>query len=231
MLIDSQTVRQYANYKSVITFKDWVRVNTSMDNLLCSESNCYSNFHIGSSFRFSLKVVAEVWLMGLSEATCSKCDHLYLAHYSTDLMWKLQDRHEERIDRMAERRYNEAKRNQDEQEGTIAYLEKSIKGIGEETNQYLASLGNLIESYDALSLSGSFLGQLQKSISVAEMKLEAMYNSSTDRESVGGLEERLKYMKQKFKVGEEADARAKMVRRISNMVASHMRFGSLSTII
>ncbi|PFH47861.1 hypothetical protein AMATHDRAFT_76995 [Amanita thiersii Skay4041] len=62
----------------------------------------------------------------------------------------------------------------------------------------LAEVGELTQSYAKLSLSGSFAGQIKKSVRLIEVNLEAMRHNKADLKSIEKVEKSLEHMKDKL---------------------------------
>ena len=182
-----KTMKQYENFKSVITSKLWVQENTLTHNTLCAEPNCYSNCHIKCRLFFSLSPYIIRFCSAIAgHNSCRKCNHSYHSHRHYHSEWKQQVHSQTKID-----------------------LDQVILDLDLDLEQALISLGGLTESYARLSLSGCFAGQVKKSIMLLETNLEAMRNNGTDSKSIEMMEKSLESMKQKLRVVEAANEKAK----------------------
>ena len=205
-----KTMKQYENFKSVITSKLWVQENTLTHNTLCAEPNCYSNCHIKCRLFFSLSPYIIRFCSAIAgHNSCRKCNHSYHSHRHYHSEWKQQVHSQTKIDHEAETKYNEAKKEKKEHETMIVDLDQVILDLDLDLEQALISLGGLTESYARLSLSGCFAGQVKKSIMLLETNLEAMRNNGTDSKSIEMMEKSSEIMKQKLRVVEAANEKAK----------------------
>lgn len=204
-------MKQYENFKSVITSKVWTQERTSSHNTLCSEPNCYSNCHVQCSLKFSLDPEKFLGCNAMDGGrTCRECNHAYDSHRHYNSLWKLEDHRQENIDHKAEEKYNKAKREKNGRETMIVDLDKVISRLDSELGEALSSLRRLTDSYAGLSLSGSFAGQIKKSVRLMEVRLEAMRNDEgSDVKSIEMFEKSLENMKQKLRVVEAADEKEK----------------------
>ncbi len=91
----------------------------------------------------------------------------------------------------------------------LADLKRSVASLDVDMEESLARVGFLTESYAKLSLSGSFAGQVKKSVRLLETNLQAMQSNNADRKSVEAVEKSLESMKAKLNVVEEAKAKTK----------------------
>ncbi|KAK2459283.1 hypothetical protein APHAL10511_008704 [Amanita phalloides] len=139
---------------------------------------------------------------------CIRCGHSY-SHRHYNALWKKEEYRQESVDREAEKMYNKAKKEKNDHETMIVDLDKVISDLDKELDEVLTSLGRLIESYAKLSLSGSFAGQVKKSVRLLEANVEAMRQNRADQKSIEMIEKSLENMKQKLRVVEEANERAR----------------------
>ncbi|KAK2459485.1 hypothetical protein APHAL10511_008500 [Amanita phalloides] len=204
------TMKQYENYKSVIMSQVWVQKSMSYHSTLCSQPNCHSNCHDGCNLSFSLdpNIFLRCFAMSGGHA-CLQCGHSYDRHRHYNALWKQEEHRQESVDRDAEEKYNKAKKEKNNHETMIVDLDKVISDLDQELGEVLTSLGWLTESYAKLSLSGSFAGQVKKSVRLLEANVEAMRRNGADQKSIEMVETSLENMKQKLRVVEEANERAK----------------------
>jgi len=80
---------------------------------------------------------------------------------------------------------------------SIAEVKKTIETYNKEIEQATEEIGHLAEQYSELSLSGSFSGQVGKSVKLFETHLESIRNRS-DPENVQRIEESLDRLKKKL---------------------------------
>jgi len=155
---------------------------------------------------------------------CRQCNHSYNSHRHYNSLWKLKDHSQEKIDHDAEDKYNKAKKEKNTHETMIVDLDQVILDLDLELEEALISLGRLTESYARLSLSGSFAGQVKKSVRLLEANLEAMRNNKADLKSIEMIEKSLDNMKQKLLVVEAANEKAKgNVGRPTESILSRIR--------
>ena len=212
-------MKQYENFKSVISSKVWKQEKTSSHNTLCSEPDCYSNCHIECGLKFSLDSEIFLRCKAMDGKTCLKCNHSYNSHRHYNSLWKLEDHKQESIDHDAEQKYKRAMREKNNRETLIVDLDKVISGLDSELDKALSSLGRLTEAYARLSLSGSFAGQVEKSVRLMETRLEAMRKDQEDHKSIEMFEKSLENMKQKLKVVEAANEKTKERFKTSGAIA------------
>ncbi|EDR01022.1 uncharacterized protein LACBIDRAFT_312793 [Laccaria bicolor S238N-H82] len=160
-------------------------------NTVCHFPLCYTNCHEKCSGGFTLgrwKLI-ECRKLANNRGTCKECRHPIVYHHHDKVAWC------EKV---------EEKSNYD---GTtsvsIAEVQKTNEIYNKEIEEATDEIGSLAEKYSELSLSGSFSGQVGKSVTLFETHLENMRNKS-DPESVKRLEESLNQLKNKLRLLQDA---------------------------
>jgi len=112
------------------------------------------------------------------------------------------------VDKDAEKKYLDAEYGIAQKEVTMIELQEAVDKMSQDMAEALAEIGTLAESYAKLSLSGSFAGQVEKSVRMLELTLEGMRGNGTDAGTIEIVEESLNTMKVKLQVVEQAAAHA-----------------------
>ncbi|KAK2467600.1 hypothetical protein APHAL10511_000455 [Amanita phalloides] len=202
------TMKQYENYRSVITTENWNLVYTSHHNTVCRYPQCYGNCHLSCKLPY-LSDSDPTTCCAMTGLECRVCGHSVLEHRHYRSLWKEKDSTQVLVDEVAERKYNEAKQNNDEEEKMMIDLGKDIKNLDQDMEETLVSLGRLTESYANLCLGGSFSGQVRKSVRLLEMTLENIRFHDADPRSVELVEKSLEDMKKKLEVVQRVDEKVK----------------------
>src|SRR6266550_1502163 len=217
--------------------KFWKQVDSDTLNMICHHPQCHANCTIGvepESLRpghvfaalvglpFILigSVVYAAYLGGRTMVSFFRgnatqappprkvcnCGHPDEDHSLRKSLWKQRDTNWV-IDEGAEKRYDEAKRKNDENSKIMVDIKHIIASLDERIQQELALVRELVESYASLSLAGSFAIQVKKAIKYMKVNLEAMRNNTSDPKLVETVEESLEIMKNKLIVVEVANQR------------------------
>lgn len=202
-------MKQFRNYQSVITKQIWVQSPTQRHNTVCSLPNCYSNCHIACGLGFTLEPKDLLPCTAMRGVSCKECGHSHLDHRHYNSQWKQEDHTQTTVDKDAETKYRAAERNNTLQERMLADLKSAIASLDVDMEESLAIVGILTEAYAKLSLSGSFAGQVRKSVRLLETNLQAMRSNQADPKSVEAVERSLVSMKAKLKLVEEAKVKTK----------------------
>ncbi|EDR04932.1 uncharacterized protein LACBIDRAFT_330139 [Laccaria bicolor S238N-H82] len=165
---------------------------------------CYSNCHVKCHLDFTLDPMklSRCWAFP-SQGACQVCNHSIQAHQHYNSLWFEKHETEDYVDARRKRRYDEATKMFKSTQVSIKDVRSFIDIIGKEMADATEEIGRLAEEYAKLSLSGSFSGQVKKSVKVLETHLEAIRNK-TDDASVKRMEASLEQLRGKLRVLEVA---------------------------
>ncbi|EDR10206.1 uncharacterized protein LACBIDRAFT_325894 [Laccaria bicolor S238N-H82] len=179
-----------ANFKKVIQKGTWTLQDTDTYNTTCQFSLCYTNCQEKCSGGFTLlgrwKLI-KCRKLAYYGGTCIECSHSMKHHLQGKKAWY------EKLEKI----------NCIDETTTIAEVLKTIDTCNENIEEATAQIGRLAEQYSELSLSGSFSGQVGKSVRLIETHLESIRNRS-DPESAKRIEESLNVLKKKLRLLEDA---------------------------
>ncbi|KAM6499732.1 hypothetical protein JOM56_005240 [Amanita muscaria] len=200
------TMGKYQHYQDVVKEKVWTLCATREPNTTCLLPDCYSNCPINRpELEKSHRSKASTWEKNWSE----HIPHPYHHHTHDHIEWQQKDHQRIVINRDAEKKYNAAKNENEKQEALKATIQETINNLSEEIENCLNRLALLTEEYAKLSLSGSFTGQVGKTVLLLELNLESMRNNGTDSELVRKVAESLERMKEMLNILEEAKAKVR----------------------
>ncbi|KIK01744.1 hypothetical protein K443DRAFT_678156 [Laccaria amethystina LaAM-08-1] len=209
------TVEGSKNFKNEITKKRWVYKDQSYHSTICSEPQCYSNCHVPCSLTFSidpkgLRGCAAFWDSKNHFDYCrrSGCGHHMNKHRHYNSTWFHLEEKDMITDEKTKKRHEEATELLKNKEISIADVQKVIENTGKEMAEATEEIGRLAAKYSELSLSGSFSGQVKKSVRLLETHLEGIRNKS-EPDSIKQIEASLDQLKNKLRVLEVAAEAAK----------------------
>ena len=181
-----QTDSGAADYKRVIQRGIWILQKSDTHNTICHVPLCYTNCHEKCSDGF---ILLGFWKRKCSrfsygQDTCHSCNHSITHHRHDKVTWyeEKRDHTDNKIDR------------RETTTVSIADVRKTIENYNKEIEQATEEIGRLAEQYSKLSLSGSFSGQVGKSVKLFETHLEGIRNTS-DPGKVKQIEESLDQLK------------------------------------
>lgn len=88
-------------------------------------------------------------------------------------------------------------------------LRQTIANMDTALADATAKVGQLVEDYARLSLSGSFAGQAKKSVALLELNLETMRGNGTDEQTIKSVEKALSRMREKLELDKKAKEQAR----------------------
>jgi len=182
-------MRIYEKFESVITKKFHVQEYTTRHNTLCSYSGCYSNCDPNCYLNFTIDPSHLSGCGAMSNGRCTRCGHGQYYHRHYNSLWKLVDDRQVVVDHMAKARFKSALDEKTRKGQLMAALQRArdnlTKAIGEETIE----LEKLVTEYAGLSLTGSFSGQVDKSVKLMELSLQGMLESGADEDTIKKMEQ------------------------------------------
>ncbi|KIJ66933.1 hypothetical protein HYDPIDRAFT_26350 [Hydnomerulius pinastri MD-312] len=216
------TIEQYKKYQSTIKQQVYKQIDTPKHNTLCAVPKCYNNCHeqCQLDFSFDPKGLLNCWAFSGSKGLqgCRKCDHSYEHHHHYNVRWELREDTQITIDKEAKKKHDEAVSEKAQQELGMAQLKKTIASMDTALEEATAKVGQLVDEYAKLSLSGSFAGQVKKSVALLELNLETMRGNGTDEQTIKAVEKALARMKEKLALVEKAKQEARKNRSIGRKI-------------
>ena len=103
------------------------------------------------------------------------------------------------IDKVAEKMYYEAE-SERLKEAMKAMALKAVDELTRGIEEAIAQVGSLATEYANLSLSGSFAGQIEKSIKLIALNIEKMQHDGSNPEMIGRLEKSMSHMQVKLDI-------------------------------
>ena len=138
-------------------------------------------------------------------------------HYNS--IWFHQVEKENIINSGTQKKHEEATQNLKDKEVDIEKVRKAADTIGEEMVTATEEIGRLAAKYSELALSGSFTGQVKKSVKLLEMHLEGIRNKGdVDPGTIKQIEASLDQLQNKLRVLEVAAEAAKSKISTPNVV-------------
>lgn len=194
------------DFEKVIKRKCHIQAPMTYHSTLCSVPDCYGNCHEHCGLNFSLdpSQLSRCIAMHNRGSTCKVCGHRRDDHRHYNTLWKEVEEDERVVDEEAEKKYREATSEKDRKEAMKERAQIAIDELTKNVDDAIIQLGILAEEYANLSLSGSFAGQVEKSLKLLELNIEKMRNDGSDPEVIKKVEKSMASMDDKLKVLREA---------------------------
>ena len=144
-------------------------------------------------FSFDPENLADCSAMEIFGENCVECGHLREKHHHYSCIWVEKEEDERVIDKVAEKMYYEAE-SEKLKEAMKAMALKAVDELTRGIEEAIAQVGSLATEYANLSLSGSFAGQIEKSIKLIALNIEKMRHDGSNPEIIGRLEKSMLHM-------------------------------------
>lgn len=109
-------------------------------------------------------------------------------------------------DKDAKQKFQAASRDKSRYQGALKKVQAAIEDLDSQIGHLKDEIGDLCNSYQSLSLSGSFAGQIAKSVRLFELNLEALQTNGADPQTIRMMEKSIETMRQKQDLVNEAAA-------------------------
>ena len=192
------------------------QVDKSYHSTLCCEPNCYRNCHERCGLIFSLdpNVLKRCVAIKQLKTKCSICGHERDSHRHYNALWEEVEEDEKVVDEEARKKYGEAQNVVQRKEVLRELCQVSIDDFAREVDDITREIGKLAEEYGNLSLSGSFSSQVEKSIEVLNLNIDAMKTDGSDPEMIAKLEKGKVHLAEKLGVLREAREKTRKFRNL-----------------
>jgi len=197
----------YKNFESIITKKVRVREDTTQHNTLCNFSGCYTNCHQDCKLDFTLDPSGLSGCAAMTDGVC-KCGHGLDFHQHYRSIWKLVDDRQVVVDSSAKQNFNNAKDTKTRKELLLEDVKHARDILTNAIDEDMKLLARLVVEFGKLSLSGSFSGQVHKSVRLLELNLETM-RGSTDEDAIRKMEQSVETLKKQLTVLKRAESKPK----------------------
>jgi len=206
----TQLMMTYNEFETIMNRPVKAQATTSTHNTLCSRPDCYSNCHVNCSLSFSLDPEIFEGCSIMKDGYCKKCKHSAIDHRHFNSLWEDTNDTQVVVDEDAKQKFQAASRDKTRYQGALKEVEMSIKVLDVQIETLKVDIGRLCHSYQSLSLSGSFAGQISKLIRLFELTAEAQQANGADSQTIAMMTKSIEMMRLKQKLVDEADAAAEI---------------------
>ena len=201
--------------------------SSSTNNLVCGQANCYSNCDIDYEYNIPLD------LDGCNQGLCGECNHDLRDHHRCRATWRSETNVQVLFGDDFKRQWRSAIGKTGKRK-VLATLRAKVLGDLTEANNHatseLAQLAQLVERYDRLSLSGSFLTQVDNTIKLLDQKHALLIGKrEVSQDQLREVEKGLYHIKKKrelFNTAQEAPKAKGITRNIILKVKGFLGFKS-----
>jgi hypothetical protein len=183
------------NFETISTKSTKVENDSPHHNTRCLQPNCYSNCHIECSIPSALDLEALNCCPVFSDGTCTKCHHPTADHCHGPSIWDETIESQVVVDEDAKRKFHTASQDKVKYEIALNRAKVSIQDLDLQIDALKNDIGMRCTSYDVLSLSGSFSGQILKLVQLSELILRAMQVRGAEQIAIEATQDGIKKMK------------------------------------
>ena len=177
----------------------WKQQHSSTTNMICGETNCYSNCDIDYESNVPLD------LKGFFGGDCDKCNHSLWNHHRCHSKWEQVTNTQVSVDQNI-KEWEAAKDGTERTAILNTVCEKALRELDKIINGATNDLAQLVERYSRLSLSGSFVAQVSSAVRLLKQHYIALEKKGVDQDQLQRVKVSLDQMKRKL--GSLNDAKA-----------------------
>ncbi|GJE92647.1 hypothetical protein PsYK624_088020 [Phanerochaete sordida] len=201
-----------------------VQVKTERHNTLCTGiADCRSNCHEGCGLDFALKdsELADCSSMQPTGTVCNVCHHPRQNHKHFNVKWDTETQKQKQPNPEAVQRLKDARTAKDAQQQAREIAQGFIDEYARDIETYTDEIARLAEEYSKLALSGSFAGQVEKSVQLLDYNLEKMKSNGTPSETIAQVQSCRNSMQAKLDLLKKARADERK-QRVTNGVLNKL---------
>jgi len=159
----------------------------------------------------------------MANGYCNKCRHPAIDHRHFNSIWEDSNNTQHIVDEDAKQKFHAASQDQSRYQDALSQVESSIEDLDGQIKKLKFDIGRLCRSYQSLSLSGSFAGQISKFIRLFELTVEVQQASGADSQTIEMMLNSIEMMRRKQKIVDEA---AGTVQRSRSVLVVPLNSGS-----
>lgn len=192
-----------SNLENTITTAVWKLQHSSTNNMICGQTNCYSNCEIDYKFDVPLD------MKGRFKGSCNKCKHSLWDHHRCHSTWGQVADTQVLIDQDVKRKWAAAKDGKAKMAVLNAFRERVLRHLNQIINGATSDLARHVERYTLLSLSGNFSAQVHSVVRLLEQNYMTLETKGVDSDQLQKVKESLEHMKRKLELLNDAKEKAR----------------------
>lgn len=219
------TVEATKNFTQESTKEMWVYQDQPFHSTICGEPQCYSNCHKNCTVPYTVDPKNLSGCASFLDSDgkhldhCIDCKHHMDKHRHYNSIWVHQVEKKKIINSGTQKLHEDATEKLGKKQVEVGDVRKEADKIGEDMVTATEKIGQLAAEYSELALSGSFTGQVKKSVNLLETHLQGLRNKSdVDPGTIKQIEASLDQLQGKLRVLELAAEAAKSKVSTPNIV-------------
>ena len=180
-----------SNLENTITTAVWTLQHSSATNMICGQTNCYSNCEIDYKSNVPLD------LKDHFEGLCNRCKHSLWGHHRCHSTWTQVTDTQVLIDQNVKRKWAAAKNGKRKMAVINAFRVRVLRDLDQIINSATSDLARHVERYTLLALSGNFSAQVDSAVRLLEKNYRTLEMKGVDYDQLQKVKESLEHMKRK----------------------------------
>ena len=180
-----------SNLENTITTAVWKLQHSSTNNMICGQTNCYSNCEIDYRSNVPLD------LKGRFKGSCNKCKHSLWDHHRCHSMWGQVIDTQVLIDQNVKRKWAAAKDGKGKMAVLNAFRERVLRDLNQVIDSATSDLARHVERYTLLALSGNFSAQVDSVVRLLEQNYTTLETKGVGPDQLQKVKESVEHMKRK----------------------------------
>ena len=169
----------------------WKQQRSSTTNMICGEIDCYSNCNIDYDSNIPLD------LKGFFGGSCEKCKHSLWNHHRCRTTWVQVTNTEVSVDQTM-KEWHAAKDGTGRTAIVDTVREKVLRELDRIINSATTDLAQSVERYSRLSLSGSFVAQVNSAVRLLAQHYVALEKKGVAHDQLQRVKASLDHMRKKL---------------------------------
>ena len=173
----------------------WKQRQSSTINMICCQTNCYSNCHLNYTSDIPHDLNGFFEGLGL----CDKCDHGLWNHHRCHAIWEQGTTTQAPVDQDM-KEWDSTKDRTGKEAILVKVREKVLHSLDQITNDATNDLARQVERYARLSLTGSFSAQVDSAVKLLEQSYTGLLAKGIGQDHLQRVDESLANMRRKLKI-------------------------------
>jgi hypothetical protein len=220
-------MKVYGEFETIMNRTIKVQTDTTDHNTVCGHPNCYSNCHSPCTLSFSLDPAHLVGCAAFGGnkylPNCVRCHHPVADHHHYHSIWEDKVDTQVVADKDAKRNFKTASNSKSKYQDAVKNVQNAINSLDREIMDLTAKVGVLCQSYKELSLSGSFAGQISKSIRLFELNVGTLRANGADTKTIQSVIASINTMREKERAVKNAGDAIKKIHVVPSQPATKAR--------
>jgi len=182
------------NLENTITTVVWRLQSSITNNMICGQTNCYSNCEI------DYKAIVPLDLKGRFLGSCNKCNHSLWNHHRCHSKWGQVIDTQVLIDQDVKKQWGAAKDGKAKMAVLNAFRDKVTRNLDQVINSATNDLAQHVERYTRLSLSGNFSAQVTSVVKLLKQSYAALETKGVGPDQLQRVKASLDHMERKLEL-------------------------------